>query len=302
LAVIGGWRSSAVGGDRRFRLRFQICGICVTRPGVPWVCGFKTSGEFMETYNYQLLRYVPDTVKDEFINIGVVLVDDQGGVLGTRMAGEDDLRRVRCLHPAADLELLRSFQSQLESEPDTASRLAWMVETGSQSLRLEPRSGCQAEDAAAALQSLYETLVQSPPRVSIGMRRGTGAWVKREADSVFRTERLLEHLESGIWAQRFTYPGDPFRIHYGYQNGAPHYIHMLSLQHSVQQAKVLAFTFERIRLQSEARLTAVVEDSAPEVPTVRFTRQLLGESRIEVLPLDRIQGLVRQVKQELRLN
>jgi len=280
----------------------------------------------MNTYNFHLLRYVPDPVKDEFINIGVVLVDDAGGALGARMASEDDLRRVRCLHPGADLELLRSFQSQLEAElrdpargpgaggpvpgrdqECAASRLAWLVETGAQSLRLEARRGCQARDPAAAVQSLYESFVASPPRVSAGVRRGTGAWVKREADSVLRAEHLLEHLDSGIWAERFTYPGDPFRIHYGYRNGSAHYIHMLSLQHSAQQAKVLAFTYERMRsaadeFQRAARLTAVVEDTPPESPTSRFTRQLLEESRIEVLPIDRIQGLVRQVKQELRLN
>lgn len=261
----------------------------------------------MNTYNFQLLRYVPDAVKDEFINIGVVLVDDQGAALGARMGSDEDLRRVRCLHPGADLELLRSFQAQLEAEltrdpGGAAARLAWLIETGSQSLRLEPCRGCEAADARAAVQSLYEAFVQSPPRSAGPARQGTGPWVKREADSVFRAERLLDYLDAGVWAQQFTYPGDPFRIHYGYRDGTTHYIHMLSLQHSAQQAKVLAFTFERIHAQSEARLTAVVEPAPPEGPTARFTQQLLADNGIAVLPLDRIQGLVRQIKADLRLN
>ncbi len=261
----------------------------------------------MNTYSFQLLRYVPDAVKDEFVNIGVVLVDDQGVSLGARMASDDDLRRVRCLHPGADLELLRSFQSELEAElarnpQSAAQRLAWLIDTGSQSLRLEPCRGCEATDAQAAVQSLYESFVQSPPRVAGPARSGTGPWVKREADSVLRAERLLDHLDAGVWAQQFTYPGDPFRIHYGYRNASAHYIHMLSLQHSAQQAKVLAFTFERMRAQSEARLTAVVEPAPPESPTARFTQQLLADNHIAVLPLDRIQGLVREIKADLRLN
>ncbi len=261
----------------------------------------------MNTYNFQLLRYVPDTVKDEFINIGVLVMDDAGTALGARMASDEDLRRVRCLHPGADLPLLRCFQAQMEAElgrdpAGAGARLAWMIETGSLALRLEPGRGCEAADAQAALQALYESFVQSPPRVAGPAHRGTGPWVKREADSVFRAAHLLDHLDTGIWAERFTYPGDPFRIHYGYRNGATHYIHMLSLQHSAQQAKVLAFTFERIRAQSEARLTAVVEPAAPESPTARFTEHLLDDSHIAVLPLDRIQGLVRQIKTDLRLN
>ena len=57
----------------------------------------------METFRFQLLRYVPDSIKNEFVNIGVVLLDDLGRSLGVHMASETDLRRVRCVHPGADL-------------------------------------------------------------------------------------------------------------------------------------------------------------------------------------------------------
>lgn len=260
----------------------------------------------MEAFRFQLLRYVPDTIKSEFVNIGVVLLDDRGRSLGTRMASEEDLRRVRCLHPQADLELLRSWQAAVENEVsrDPAAAGAWLAsleEVASHSLRWTPAAGCQDQDAAAALQSLYERLVASPPRASVGARPGTGVWVKREADKVFRDARLLERFESGVWAQRFTHEGDPFRIHYAYTNGATRYIHMLSLEHSVQQAKVLAFTFERILRGGPAAMTSVVEPEPRPLPTVQFTRQLLEQSGIEVLTLDRIQGLVRRVKEELHL-
>ncbi len=260
----------------------------------------------METYRYQLLRYVPDTIKSEFVNIGVVLLDDRGGSQGTRMAGEEDLRRVRCLHPAADLELLRSWQATVERELErnplgAGSWLDSLEQVASHSLQWTPPAGCQGQNAGAALQALFERFVASPPRAAGAARPGTGVWVKREADKVFRDARLLERFEIGIWAERFTHPGDPFRIHYAYTNGVPRYIHMLSLEHSVQQAKVLAFTFERIRRASPAAMTSVVEPEPRPLPTVAFTRQLLEQSGIEVLTLDRIQGLVRRVKEELKI-
>jgi len=261
----------------------------------------------METYRYQLLRYVPDTIKNEFVNIGVVLLDDRGRSQGARMASEEDLRRVRCLHPVADLELLRSWQATVERElegnpPGAGAWLDSLEQVASHSLQWTPPAGCQGQEAGAALQALYERFVASPPRATAGARPGTGVWVKREADKVFRDARLLERFESGIWAERFTHPGDPFRIHYGYTNGLTRYIHMLSLEHSVQQAKVLAFTFERIRRAGPAAaMTSVVEPEPRPLPTVEFTRQLLEQSGIEVLTLDRIQGLVRRVKEELHL-
>ena len=60
-----------------------------------------------------LLRYVPDAVKDEFVNIGVVLLETGGA--GGAPAGFADLRftadwsRVRCLDRAAFVELLAAL-------------------------------------------------------------------------------------------------------------------------------------------------------------------------------------------------
>ena len=260
----------------------------------------------METFRFQLLRYVPDSIKNEFVNIGVVLLDDLGRSLGVHMASETDLRRVRCVHPGADLELLRSWQATVEDELAHQAEGAgvWLrslEEVASHSLRWTSPAGCQVRDAPVALQELYERFVASPPRAAVGARAGTAAWVKREVDSVFRAAGLLEHFQSGVWAQRFTCPGDPFRIHYAYSNGTPRYIHMLSLEHSIQQAKVLTFTFERIQRSGPAALTSVVEPEPRPIPTVQFTRQLLEQSGIEVLTLDRIQGLVRRAREELRL-
>ena len=75
---------------------------------------------------------------------------------------------------------------------------------------------------------------------------------------------------------------------------------MLSLEKSVQQARALSFTFERIRrADPPSRLTAVVEPDARPTPTVTFTRQLFESADISIVPLDQIQGLIRAVRQEL---
>lgn len=254
--------------------------------------------------NYRVLRYVPDSGRSEFVNIGVVVLDDDDGCAAVKMGDEDDLRRVRCLHPAADLELIRSAQStfQVEAQQEAAGTAKWleaMDEVASLSLQWTGAAGYDGNDPQQAAQVLYETLVASPPRAALGARSGTGPWVKREADSVFRAAHLLERFESSIPAQQFTWPGDPFRIHYAYRNGGgPHYIHMLSLRHSVQQAKVLAFTFARMRGDGAA-FTAIVEPEPPPLPTVDFTRRTLEETGIDVLPLDRIQSFVYRVKREL---
>src|SRR5271165_1678739 len=59
-----------------------------------------------------LLRYVPDAVKGEFVNLGVVLLEEgENGFTDLRFI--HDWRRVRGLDPEADVELLESYEAEL---------------------------------------------------------------------------------------------------------------------------------------------------------------------------------------------
>src|ERR1700690_2061246 len=60
-----------------------------------------------------LLRYVPNVVKEEFVNIGVVLLEEgESGFTGVRFTR--DWRRARCFDPDADIELLESYEADLQ--------------------------------------------------------------------------------------------------------------------------------------------------------------------------------------------
>ena len=72
-----------------------------------------------------LLRYVPDAVKDEFVNIGVVLIGPGTGSAG--YAGYVDLRltkdwsRVKCIDPAADIEMLEAMEAEIRGQLTSAT-------------------------------------------------------------------------------------------------------------------------------------------------------------------------------------
>src|ERR1035438_5990855 len=62
--------------------------------------------------DFFLLRYVPDVVKQEFVNIGVVMLEvGDSGFTDVRFTR--DWRRVRCLDPEVDIELLQSYEDEL---------------------------------------------------------------------------------------------------------------------------------------------------------------------------------------------
>src|ERR1039458_8337016 len=74
-----------------------------------------SSGDQRRECEFQLLRYVPDAVRNEYVHIGVILreaaTEDQPG--RTRIRLTRGWRLVRCLDPDADTGLLEGMESEL---------------------------------------------------------------------------------------------------------------------------------------------------------------------------------------------
>src|SRR5260370_30926114 len=71
---------------------------------------------------YRILRYTPNLVRDEWVNIGVLLFDPGTGERRMRLIEErDEYNRVRRLHPQADETLLRALRDDQEDRFQSAS-------------------------------------------------------------------------------------------------------------------------------------------------------------------------------------
>src|SRR3984957_339335 len=81
---------------------------------------------------FQLLRYVPDAVRNECVHIGVILREsaagDSPGKVEVRFTR--DWRRVRCLDPDADTALLEGMENELRMRlvEDPGGRLMRILE------------------------------------------------------------------------------------------------------------------------------------------------------------------------------
>ena len=60
-----------------------------------------------------ILRYAPDAVKNEFINVGLVLLPPAGSA---QVRFTRDWSRVLCLDPEADVEMLQALESDLRNQ------------------------------------------------------------------------------------------------------------------------------------------------------------------------------------------
>src|SRR5438067_1635702 len=103
---------------------------------------------------YHVVRYTPNLVRDEWVNIGVLLFDPSSGRMVRRLMEEPgELARVRRLHPTADEALLRrlpeEFASQLGDPGRAQASLARLEQTLSNVVQLSPQKGLLAEDMDA---------------------------------------------------------------------------------------------------------------------------------------------------------
>src|SRR5579862_6507036 len=84
----------------------------------------QVTGAADRTLAYRVLRYTPNLVRDEWVNIGVLVFDPESGERRMRLIEEpEEYARVRRLHPRADEELLRALRDDLESRFLTATQL-----------------------------------------------------------------------------------------------------------------------------------------------------------------------------------
>jgi hypothetical protein len=247
---------------------------------------------------YHVVRYTPNLVRDEWVNIGILLFDPASGRVVQRLVEEPgEFARVRRLHPAADEELLRRLSDDFASQSAGAGGhaqgyIARLEQTLSNTVQLSPQKGLLAEDLEAELDRLYHDHVEVPrqgrPAEEVATRNG----IRARANQVFRGTGIWPRLQRHLRVEEFTYAGDPLRLDYGYRrNGTRGFVQALSLSRDPGQAKVLAFTADAIRQKLAHTEFIAVTEAEPhpqENPRHRFIVGLLEERQISVVPLGRL--------------
>ncbi len=267
---------------------------------------------------FQLLRYVPDAVRNEFVHIGVVL-REEGNEEPALVRFTRDWRRVRCLDPEADTALLEGMESELrrccQQEPEGAWRR--MEESLSLGLQMTEPKAYLAESLPAGLEELMRLYVEPPRRERLPRLSGRAA-IQAQMRGEFERAGVWDLLRKRIAAAEYTRPGDPLRLDLGYRpNGVVRIFHAVSLepgQPGLELAKVLAFSsaalhrgVERVE-GAQLELTAVIEPAArlgatedePErLELYRFGVETMEENRIRVLTTLEMERVAERARREL---
>jgi len=256
-----------------------------------------------------LLRYVPDAVKNEFVNIGVVLLESGSGFAEARFAS--DWQRVRCLDPDADLEMLaalqESVQAQLSSTQDRERLLRVMNESFSSLIQVSAPSACETESPAHEIGQLAQMYVETAHAVH-GRQVSGRQRIYSQMREAFEGAGVWSLMRRRIPVADYTHKGDPLKLDCGYRpNGVVRFFHAVSLSNDMDTAKILAFSFPQIargfaeREQMKAELTAVVEDGLDRGDdATSFALAMLERSRINVARQSELPRLADRARQELQ--
>jgi len=267
---------------------------------------------------FQLLRYVPDAVRNEYVHIGVIL-REQGSREAAEVRFTRDWRRVRCLDPEADTALLEGMESELRrrfaAEPD-GNLMRLLSEALSLNVQMTDPKAYLAESIPAGMEELMRLYVDPPPRERVPRLSGRAA-IQARMRTEFERAGVWDLLRKRIAASLYTRPGDPLRIDAGYRpNGIVRMFHAVSLEPGVEMAKVLAFSAAGLRAgverveKAELELTAVIEpaarlgatDEEPErLALYRFGVETMEESQIRVLTTSDLERVAETARRELRI-
>lgn len=261
-------------------------------------------------FRFRVLRYTPNLIRGEWVNVGILLEDPSKHVARARLIEDEaEFVRVHRLHPNADDAILRSLSSYFQGElAATGASDAWIEKNANQlsnAVQLGEPTAVAGNDFDAKMEELYHDMVALPPRTgrSAAILENTRAWIRMKLTDVFRRHRILAKMEKGVRAEQFTQPGDPMRIDYGYRfNGTRGYVQAFSLARDPAQAKVLAYTAECIRArQANSEFAAITEvEPARDNPRHQFILRLFNKQKINVVPLPQVEIFAERLRMRLQ--
>jgi hypothetical protein len=253
-----------------------------------------------------MLRFLPHPLRDDFITVGLLLLESGGGFAELRFT--DDWSVLQCIAPGIETEWFQSVEHEIRVRLGSLRKREDLMQLVNEKfgtvIDVSPTKAVQAENPAeemAVLTSMY--LV--PARRGLEPceeRSGIVNVVKDE----FAKVGVLGVIQRDVAIERYTMPGDPFRFDFGYRTGPEvKIIHAVSITANVDPVLALLYRYPIISagMQQEglkACLTAVVDERAVlEKEAAQFAIGLLSKHAIRVEPLDNIGTIAEQVHRDV---
>ncbi|SRR5579883_252972 len=260
----------------------------------------------------RVVRYVPDLVKGESVNIALIFREErESGPPRISVRMTRDWRRLRCLDPAIDLEMLQELETDLPtllSNVDDADYLLGKLDSyWSSCLEFSPKMAVHTEMPEQEFASLVERYLQTAR--ATGRDRSARMVIHAQMREAFQASGVWDLMQKQIAASQYTHKGDPLKIDCGYRpNGVIKLFQAVSIESDANTAKVLAFSYPALRdgiqrlEKASTALTAIVEDDLDRSnEEVLFSLHTLETSGIAIAATSSLRELAELARMELRV-
>jgi hypothetical protein len=251
-----------------------------------------------------LLRYSPNVVNGEFVNIGLVLLSPEAA---PELRFSRDWSRVKRLDPQVDTELLDAFRDELVREKGAGLKamLERINEAFSDTLQASESKACLATVPALEADELARIYLEAP-HYHASREAGPRQRIWQNMQAEFQKAGVWQRMWREIPVSRYTRAGDPLEIDCGYRSDSTiKLFHATSLRTDVTTAKVLAFSYpdlaagiQRIE-KARPHLTAVIEDDLERNDQVLFALGTLEHAGVQVAPVSDLPDLAALAAREM---
>jgi len=271
----------------------------------------------LKQFEFCLLRYVPNVVRGEFVNIGLLLFEPQPdgfGFADVRMTR--DWRRATCLDRQVDVEVLQALEAdvrmRLRHSQDVGSLLHKLEDSFANLIQISPRQMCLAAEPIRELEALCSLYLEEPPPEAlpvVNRQKGERAVILAQMKDAFTRAGIWSLIGTQIPAAKYTEKkGDPLIFDFGYEVGTEvRFFQSVPLRGSINQAVVLASRFPRIakcmveKVQQSAQLTAVVADDLDRKrPDIEFAMDAFHENNVQVATASDLPSIAERARMDLR--
>jgi hypothetical protein len=276
------------------------------------------------TFQYVVVKYVPNVLRDESVNVGVLVRKIDGGDFASRFLPRAAV--VRKLWPNADTQVVRHLerelektrQAQLSLEAPTLGRAGSPLnsdfftrarEEFTGNLQMTPERAVTADDLDAALQWAYDTFVAEPPTAARPINYQALAPMQTR-DRVWRAFERRDLIGPKRVQERVVIKGKhaPWTFDLAYRNGALHLINSLALNAGPEANLGRALVYKGMLEEVEAKSShgvqgiAVVQPPKPgqrEESASTEARAILTDAGIDTYDVADVDELTTRVEQDL---
>lgn len=210
---------------------------------------------------YTVIRYIPDILREEFINVGVILLCPAAQYQGVRVTTLQEHRLGRCVD--ADGHFLKHALSQLamlnthEADALVGQAVApdgRLDSAGLETLRgmynnnivLSPVRSVSVDEPEAVLERLFVRFV-APQAKPANKTIPTRTVIKTNVNKVFRQHNLFRMgVKSDVTLSTPTEP----TVDFGYRNGHWHYYHAVPFVGHEASVKVAVNAYSKMALDT----------------------------------------------------